>query len=285
MPPAAAPLLGRKLETLRSKYETPQALALDPLAIPSRFADPADQEVAAWVAAHLAYGRVAPMMRAIEAALAPLGPRPAAWLREAGSSEMAWLAQALSRWTWRFHVGRDIAAWCGAWQALDRESAGKGLEPHLAPDGERDADRRLSALVQRLRRELPPSRGLRFSLPDPLENSACKRWRMFLRWMARRGWPDLGLWSSYPASALVIPLDTHVARVSRLVGLSRRATPDGRMAQEITGALRALDPADPLKYDFALSHLGILGDCTGHRGRPECGRCPLETVCAAGNHG
>ena len=52
-------------------------------------------------------------------------------------------------------------------------------------------------------------------MPDPLEGAACKRWRMFLRWMVRPGWPDLGLWNRYPARQLVIPLDTHVARVSQ----------------------------------------------------------------------
>jgi endonuclease III len=90
------------------------------------------------------------------------------------------------------------------------------------------------------------------------------------------------LWTRYPADQLTIPLDTHVARVSRYIGLTRRATPDGRMAQEITDALRHLEPADPLRYDFALSHLGILGDCPGVRNRSTCVACPLYSVCRAG---
>jgi uncharacterized protein (TIGR02757 family) len=105
---------------------------------------------------------------------------------------------------------------------------------------------------------------------------------MFLRWMVRTGWPDLGLWTRYPSDRLIIPLDTHVARVSRFIGLTRRATPDGKMAHEITDALRRLDPVDPLRYDFALSHLGILGDCPGVRKRSTCAACPLYPVCRAG---
>ena len=81
---------------------------------------------------------------------------------------------------------------------------------------------------------------------------------------------------------MIIPLDTHVARISRFIGLSQRRVPDGRMAQEITEALRSLDPGDPLKYDFAISHLGILGDCPGSREMPGCCDCPLESICSAG---
>jgi uncharacterized protein (TIGR02757 family) len=241
-----------------------------------------DREVAAWVAAHLAYGRVAPMLRAIAGILAPLAPCPSAWLRAAGAADLRQLERTLGTWKWRFHTGQDLVRWCLAWKALDQESGGRGLEPHLAPGGDSDEDLNLSRLVLRLRRELPPSPGLRFSLPDPRSGSACKRWRMFLRWMVRTEWPDLGQWKTCRTSRLVIPVDTHVARISRFIGLTRRRTPDGRMAQEITAALRLLDPEDPLKYDFAISHLGILGDCPGVRRLSGCSDCPLVDLCSAG---
>jgi uncharacterized protein (TIGR02757 family) len=274
--------LNRKLEALRGRYDTPAALTLDPLSIPLRFHDPFDQELVAWVAAHLAYGRVAPMLRAIEAGIAPLGLTPARCLRDADPGFLAALRKTLTPWKWRFHTGTDLAEWLLAWKTLDRESGGKGLEAHLTPARIEDSDLQLSTLIQRLRKDLPPTHGLRFTLPDPREGAACKRWRMFLRWMVRPGWPDLGLWKHYSASALIIPLDTHVARISKLIGLTRRATPDGRMALEITEALRRLDPDDPLKYDFALSHLGILGDCPGKKTLPHCLACPLAAVCSAG---
>jgi uncharacterized protein (TIGR02757 family) len=279
----SAATLKARLDSLCVRYDTAGALAKDPLSVPLAYESPLDREVAAFVAAHLAYGRVDPMIRAVRGALTPLGAGPSAWLRE--SSEAAIrrdLARALADWAWRFHTADDLAAWLLAWKRLDGES-GAGLEAHLLPGPEGDPDAALSRLVQRLRAELPASYGSRFSLPDPLEGAACKRWRMFLRWMARPGWPDLGLWTRYPVDRLIIPLDTHVARVSRFIGLSRRATPDGKMAREITEALRRLDPADPLRYDFALSHLGILGDCPGVRKRSTCAECPLYTVCRAGS--
>ena len=269
-----------RLDALRARYDTTTALALDPLGIPLRFTDPADREVTAWLAASLAYGRVAPMLRAINAALAPLGGRPSLFLRSQGEKTLrAKLAKALKSWRWRFHTGEDAAHWLLAWKRMDGTG---GLESHFLPVGGESADAALSRLVQGLRLELPPTYGLRFSLPDPAEGSACKRFRMFLRWMARDGWPDLGLWKQYPKEALVIPVDTHVARIARFVRLSSRATPDGRMAQEITAALRRCDPMDPLKYDFAISHLGILGDCPGLRRKATCEPCPLYAACRAG---
>jgi uncharacterized protein (TIGR02757 family) len=279
----ASTTLKARLDGLCIQYDTALALGKDPLSLVLGFQEPLDKEVAAFVAAHLAYGRVDPMIKAVGGILAPLGPEPASWLREHQETQVQnELTRVFASWTWRFHTGPDLVAWLLAWKRLDAES-GQGLEAHLFPRPGEDPDAALSRLVQRLRRELPASRGTRFTLPDPLEGAACKRWRMFLRWMVRRGWPDLGHWKRYPTDQLIIPLDTHVARVSRFIGLSRRATPDGKMAQEITESLRRLDPADPLRYDFALSHLGILGDCPGVRKRSTCAECALYSVCRAGS--
>jgi uncharacterized protein (TIGR02757 family) len=277
-----APGFKKAMDALCAKYQSDAALAADPISIPMQYECATDKEAAAWVAAHLAYGRVAPMLKAIRRLLEPLGPRPAEWLRERAEQRIAKeLRLALPGWRWRFHSLEDMAAWIFAWKKMDEATGHSGIEALLAPQGGASADQRLSALVLALRRELPKTAGLRFNLPDPLAGAACKRWRMFLRWMARSGWPDFGLWKKYPPAELIIPLDTHVHRISRQMGISARRSQDARAALEITGALRALDPGDPLKYDFALAHLGILGDCNGKR-RPECDSCPLESVCAVG---
>jgi len=270
------------LEALRRRYETELALALDPIAVPLRFTDPMDREVAAFVAAHLAYGKVAPMLRAIEKLLKPLGERPAEWLRKRDEQAIhSELEEPLRGWVWRFHTSQDMVHWLLAWKRLDLES-GAGLEAHLLPSTSETADQALSRLVQRLRAELPQTYGLRFNLPDPLANASCKRWRMFLRWMVRDGWPDFGLWTRYPKDQLIIPVDTHVARIARYIGLTKYTTVDGRMAAEITASLKKRDRQDPLKYDFAISHLGILGDCPGIRTLPGCRPCPLVGICRAG---
>jgi uncharacterized protein (TIGR02757 family) len=105
---------------------------------------------------------------------------------------------------------------------------------------------------------------------------------MLLRWMVRRGEPDLGLWTHLDPAGLVIPVDTHVFRVAGFLGLTTRRAPDWRAAEEVTAALRALCPADPLRYDFALAHLGISGRCRGRRDDDICPACPLVRGCRVG---
>lgn len=266
------------LEALVERYASQQALDMDPLAVPHSYANPLDQEVAAWVAAHLAYGRVSPMLVAIRRVLAPLGPTPAAWL-SSQKPDMArrQLEEALQGWVWRFHTAEDLIEWLLVWQHLNEETGGLGVAPLLERG---PLDERLSSLVRRLRQALPDTPGLRFMLPDPAKGSACKRWRMFMRWMVRAEWPDLGLWTALNPSDLVIPLDTHVARFGRQFGLTQRKSMNGLMAQEITASLRSLSPEDPLRYDFALARLGILGHCPTPPSAQTCDSCPMKSVCS-----
>src|SRR3569832_1913961 len=122
--------------------------------------------------------------------------------------------------------------------------------------------------------------GLRQLLSSPASGSACKRLNLFLRWMVR---PDdnvdFGLWKEIPPGKLVIPLDTHIIRISRYLGLTARKSPDWKMAKEITYSLKRLDPHDPLKYDFSLCHLGISGACPIEKDRAKCSVCPLLAAC------
>ena len=100
--------------------------------------------------------------------------------------------------------------------------------------------------------------------------------------MVRPDGVDLGLWRAIPPSALVIPLDTHVGRIARLLGLTTRGDTSWRTAESITASLRRFDAADPVRFDFALAHLGISGACAGRRVPTICAACPLDDVCQAG---
>ncbi|MEO1653485.1 MAG: TIGR02757 family protein [Bacteroidota bacterium] len=98
-------------------------------------------------------------------------------------------------------------------------------------------------------------------IATPARKSACKRINMFLRWMVRndqRG-VDFGLWKNIKPHQLVCPCDLHVERVARKFGLMQRKQMDWRTALELTQALKTFDPQDPVKYDFALFGLGVLG--------------------------
>jgi uncharacterized protein (TIGR02757 family) len=110
-------------------------------------------------------------------------------------------------------------------------------------------------------RSTNPSRGLKFLLPSPEGGSACKRSHLFLRWMIRTEGFDLGLWTGgrFTPARLLLPMDVHVHRISRRIGLTRRRTADLAASREATDWLRRISPADPIAYDWALSRLGILG--------------------------
>lgn len=101
------------------------------------------------------------------------------------------------------------------------------------------------------------SPGLEFMFPDPMKGSACKRMNLFLRWMVRKDELDFGLWNEIPRSKLVIPVDTHVARICSGLGLTRLKNVSWKMAEEITDKLKTFDPSDPVKYDFAICHIGM----------------------------
>jgi len=131
-------------------------------------------------------------------------------------------------------------------------------------------------------RELGPVRGLDHLLPDPARGGSCKRLLLFLHWMARGpDSVDFGLWK-LPTSKLVIPLDTHIARISRLLGLTTRNDLSWKTAADITASLALLDANDPVKYDFALCHYGMSGVCPAKPVRENCRRCALQATCRVG---
>ena len=96
-------------------------------------------------------------------------------------------------------------------------------------------------------------------IASPEQGSTCKRLNMFLRWLVRKDQQgvDFGIWKSIRPADLIIPIDVHVARVSRSFGLIARAQIDWQTAVELTNYCRTLDPKDPVKYDFALFSLGV----------------------------
>jgi uncharacterized protein (TIGR02757 family) len=126
--------------------------------------------------------------------------------------------------------------------------------------------------------------GVAYFFPRPSSGSGCKRMNLFLRWMVRKDAVDLGVWSEIPASKLIVPLDTHVIRVGRCLQLTRYTSPGWKMAAQITESLRALDPIDPVKYDFSLCHIGMAEQCGFNRAQGDM-VCPLKGLCQAGPGG
>ncbi|MEW6719582.1 MAG: DUF2400 family protein, partial [Thermodesulfobacteriota bacterium] len=152
---------------------------------------------------------------------------------------------------------------------------GRGGGP---PELRADLSRFLAWFRARWGGALPRQRD--FLFPRPERGSACKRHNLFLRWVVREtDGVDLGLWKAVTPKELVIPLDTHIARMGEWIGLTRRRTRDWRMAEEITAALRAVRPEDPVAFDYPLSRLGILRVCTRPR-KGICSACPFAPLCS-----
>ena len=124
--------------------------------------------------------------------------------------------------------------------------------------------------------------GVSWFFARPSRGSACKRLNLFLRWVVRESFPDLGLWKTVAPSRLVMPVDTHVGRICRYLGLTTQRTTNWRCAVGITENLAHYDREDPVRYDWAISRLGILEDCPTRVDREICGSCPLVSVCTAG---
>jgi len=259
--------------------------ATDPIEIVRRFARPDDREAVGFIAASLAFGRVASVLQSIERVLAVVGPAPAAYLRRFDPSVHARAFDGIvHRWT----RDRDIVAllWILR-QMLDRAGSieaffVEGLDADAADvEGaiERFSTRALALDLKRAYGRVPKRPGVCYFFPRPSKGSACKRLNLFLRWMVRRDALDLGVWTRVPASKLIVPLDTHVIRLGRCLRLTRYTSPGWRMARDITASLRRLAPEDPVKYDFSLCHIGMMNAC-GFGRRQLDSQCPLRGHCS-----
>lgn len=286
--------LGPHLAALVAATDVAARRDADPVGIVHGFPDPADREVAAVFAALLAFGRVAafrPVVRRLmEVARDHGGPR--AWVT---TPPAAW-REAVEPVVYRWNRGPDFALLAVA--LGDLLAGGGTLEDHLPRGGPlQDALTALtravrSAAARRAREVGVPvdavaalPRSFRTLVPDAGDGSACKRWWMLLRWLIRPAdGVDLGLWRSRRPAELMVPLDTHVGRIARLVGLTARRDGSLRTAREITAGLRAIDADDPVRFDFALAHLGIAGACRGVNDPAICPTCPLRPVCVEGGY-
>ncbi len=250
----------------------------DPIAIPHRHADPKDIEVAAWLSAALAFGRVSLFRTVIEKILALMHDTPYHYLMTFDPGRERPKFQKLY---YRFYTGEDLFSLVSQLSRAVRSFGSlRTLFSSLYQEEDEDIGPSLSRFVATMRglTATPPS-----LIPSPASGGACKRLNLYLRWMVRpNDGVDFGLWKEIPPSRLIIPLDAHVVRISRYLGLTKRLSPNWMMAKEITESLRRFDPIDPLKYDFALCHLGISGACPIRPDREKCKICPLLSACKRG---
>lgn len=244
------------LEDLYLRYNRRVFVDHDPLAVVYRFQTPEDREAAGLIAAALAFGSVTQILRALDTVFEAF-PAPGSALRNQSSCQ---LQRRLGAFRYRFVTENDLLALMQGMQALIREhgSLGAAFRAAVGPD-ETTVVPALTSFVNSLNGGAAPSRN--YLLPDPSRGSACKRLFMYLRWMVRSDDVDLGLWPVSPR-LLVVPMDTHMHRMALALGLTRRKQADLKAALEVTAAFRKIAPHDPVRYDFALTRLGIRKELT-----------------------
>jgi uncharacterized protein (TIGR02757 family) len=277
--------LRHPLERLYREFDYGARVELDAIRFPLRYPDPRDREVVGLLTACLAYGRVDLFSRQLEGVLAGMGPSPAEFVRAFDARRDA---PAFRSFWYRFNRPRDLVAFCVAARDLllrhgtlekcflAGDTAALGS---IGPALERFARAFLEADLREVFPRGRISRGYRHLFPLPSAGGPCKRLQLFLRWMVRRESPDFGLWTSISPARLLMPVDTHVENISRSIGLTCRRSRNWKMAEEITARLAQVDAADPVKFDFALCHKRMSGDCLDRRDARVCAPCGFKAVC------
>jgi uncharacterized protein (TIGR02757 family) len=236
--------------------------------------------VVAFIASSFAFGRVASIQTSVEKILAALGASPARFLDAYGGEPLVEL-RFKHRWVTRRDLERFLL---GVARARREHGSLRNLFAACDPGGD-DFVPALARFYDEMARFAADgravTRGLRFLLPNPAQGSACKRAHLFLRWMVRGADVDLGLWrgARFDPARLLLPMDTHVHRISTYLGLTRRKGADLAAAREATDWLKKIAPDDPVAFDWALSRLGILAECVRERTRRHCERCAVRPVC------
>jgi len=237
-------ILRRELDHWYRKINKPAFIALDPVQFPRRYTKPEDIEIAAFLAAAIAWGRRDLILRSAERMFALMGESPFAFVESGGFRKLG------KRNIHRTFFEDDLKYFCRGFKHCYAKYGNLEKLFASAPDTWQG--------IALFREEMAAANKGQYSkhIADPgagrSNGSACKRFNLALRWLVRKGPVDMGIWNSIKTEALYIPLDIHVARTARRLGLLKRKSNDKKAVIELTERLREFCPDDPAKYDFAL---------------------------------
>jgi uncharacterized protein (TIGR02757 family) len=252
-------LLKQKLEYHYKAFDKTK-LEPDPLQFPHKFTDEKDIEAMAFIASVFAYGNVKQINHTLNRIVNLMNNKPYEFIINYNSKTSSKSLKGLKH---RFYTEKDIAGLFHVLNLAYNEFASlknlflSGFNVHDA--NIKDGISKFSCYLNHLYRNSfgKESRGVKFMFPIPEKGSACKRMNLFLRWMVRKDELDFGLWNEIPVGKLIIPVDTHVASICAELKLTTRKNVSWKMAEEITENLKKFDPDDPVKYDFAICHIGM----------------------------
>lgn len=256
------------LEHVYSRYNRPELIKPDPLQFVYRYTEPVDMEIAGLLAAVLAYGRVAQIEKSVDKLLGKMGNSPAAFVRTFNKAKR----NKLQDFKHRFNTGDDISDLCEVLKSALKDAG--SLEDYFLRGYSSSDENILKALSAFCRSLLQAhaqkndgivGRGLKYLISDPAKGSAAKRLNLYLRWMVRNDKIDAGLWKSVDKAKLIVPMDVHMSRISRIFNMYTRKNISIKTAVEVTQGFSKFDSDDPVKYDFALCRIGMVSGCTNWR--------------------
>lgn len=255
-----------ELDSLVAKFETEDFIKDDPVRFPNRFTEKKDIEIAGFMASLVAYGRRDIFTKKLDFLFELAENEPLNFI-------LNFEPKILGDFNYRFGKPEDFAQIFSILRELYTKDGGLeelfkyGYEQQNPSPAcgtlshkERGPGIPLFQIVTDYfysRAKENSKQGFYFMIPDPRKGGAMKRMCMYLRWMVRKGPVDFGIWNFMPASDLYIPLDVHVARISREMGLLTRNANDFKSVIELTNNLKQFDPKDPSKYDFAMFGYGV----------------------------
>ncbi|MEG1617690.1 MAG: TIGR02757 family protein [Bacteroidales bacterium] len=239
------------LDEFVDRINVPEFVSNDPVQFPKRYDNLQDIEVAGLLTALISWGKRSMILRNVDNMLSSMGSSPFGFIMES-TLETNSIPYTLHR---TFNSNDFIYLCKGLRHIYNRYSS---LEQFF--EGRDPFDGISSLREQIILGNNEPGNRAEKHLSSPMKNSACKRFHMYLRWMVRQdGIVDIGCWKKVSPAALYIPLDTHVANISRLLGMVDRKQNDRKTVESLTSVLREFDPSDPIRYDFALFGIGEAG--------------------------
>ena len=260
-----SPHTAERLDALYDRYTKREFVHPDPLWPVYQYEDRLDQEVMGLISSTLAFGNVKQILDRIEVVQWKLTSPREDLLRNSPSD----LWKTFKGFRHRFVRDAEfVDLLLSIRRVLRCHGTLGGCFCKMVRSGDKTVLPALEQFVGELRSGSSLERN--YLLPDPAKGSACKRLLLWLRWMIRKDEVDLGAWQGVDTALLVVPLDTHLHRIGVQMGLTKRRSADMRTALEITEAFRSIAPEDPVRYDFALTRLGIRDDLDPAEFLAEC---------------
>lgn len=239
------------LDFKANQYENPNFLDTDPLKLVHRFTKKEDREIIGFLVATIAWGNRKSIISNGEKLIQIMQNEPFDFVMKYG------FENNLNPFVHRTFNAQDLDFFIRSLQNIYSNHG--GLEAVFKPHTKYVGIKGRIINFRELFLSIEHDKRSEKHISNPLQNSACKRLNMFLRWMVRpnnRG-VDLGIWKSISRSELYLPLDVHTSRNARLLGLLIRKQDDWKALEELMQSLLNMDPIDPVKYDFALFGIGV----------------------------